>query len=212
MPIESGPLGESLNRFDHARKWSELEKLSLLPGIRSIDEYDTRFFSNIIATLQLLTHTPQTLAIPSPDEVRAIHRAVFADIHPWAGCFRKKALGIGGRIGADHTTLVANLELARAEAEALQQTRAWNARQVAAFYHVRFELIHPFRDGNGRVGRLILAAQLKNMAGLDMHPPLDCSRALPRLHGLCSVVWKATSARSSDRGVVWHRAQGGIRK
>lgn len=32
---------------------------------------------------------------------------------------------------------------------------------AAAFYHLRFENIHPLREGNGRVGRHLLAAQLQ---------------------------------------------------
>ena len=33
------------------------------------------------------------------------------------------------------------------------------ALRAAAFFHLRFENIHPLRDGNGRVGRTLLAAQ-----------------------------------------------------
>ena len=173
MPSHPSRSGESLSAFGHERKWSDLKNLGLFPEVSSIDEYDTRFFANVASTRALMTATPNTFSFPSPDEVRAVHRGVFADIHPWAGQFRSKALGIGGRIGADHTTLVANLQLAQAETRDLLERRSWSPICAAVYYHIRFELIHPFRDGNSRVGRLMLAAQIQNLAGLHMHPPLE---------------------------------------
>jgi hypothetical protein len=35
---------------------------------------------------------------------------------------------------------------------------------AAAYYHIHFALMHPLRDGNGRVGRAILAAQCSQAA------------------------------------------------
>lgn len=46
--------------------------------------------------------------------------------------------------------------------------------RAATFYHLRFENIHPLRDGNGRVGRLLLAAQCAQATGLSA-PEILCS-------------------------------------
>lgn len=170
--MDTQPSGESLSRLDHKRVWEDLVRLGLCEGIRSMEDYNRYFFRNIELTRQQLTSKEFNLDIPSAAFVMACHKSVFGDIYPWAGELRKKSLGIGGRIGADHPLLVANLEMAKGEAEALR-SMSWDPIHIAAFYHVRFELVHPFRDGNGRVGRLMLAAQIQNWTGRHMHPPLE---------------------------------------
>jgi Fic family protein len=44
---------------------------------------------------------------------------------------------------------------------------------LAALAHAQFEVIHPFVDGNGRVGRLLLQQLLVNRAGLDSPVPVS---------------------------------------
>lgn len=52
--------------------------------------------------------------------------------------------------------------------EELQDVDHQNALLAAAYFHAKFENIHPFADGNGRTGRLLMNYFLL----LHEHPPL----------------------------------------
>ena len=54
-----------------------------------------------------------------------------------------------------------------------QTERRGDAIEDVARFHAEFELIHPFGDGNGRVGRLIMVMQLLKRAD----PPVIIERA-----------------------------------
>ena len=52
--------------------------------------------------------------------------------------------------------------------EELSLAKAENALTAAAFFHLVFEAIHPFADGNGRVGR----ALMNHLLVINEHPPI----------------------------------------
>ena len=52
--------------------------------------------------------------------------------------------------------------------EELQEIESKNALTAAAYFHAKFENIHPFADGNGRTGRLMMNYFLL----LHNHPPV----------------------------------------
>jgi len=70
------------------------------------------------------------------------------------GYFRKYAVKVGGREGANHIKVPSLIEswLRRANNVKTQINIEKN--------HIEFEKIHPFCDGNGRVGRIIMLYQM----------------------------------------------------
>lgn len=71
----------------------------------------------------------------------------------WRGYYRlnaKQNVQVGGRICPDYTLVGDLME------DWLQSYGDWSKPYSALDAHVEFELIHPFVDGNGRTGRMLV--------------------------------------------------------
>ncbi len=115
--------------------------------------------------------------------VRALHTILTSGVRGGAaqpGQFRDAQVHIGPLGGIEHAVYITPppIEIARlmGEWEGFVQRPPANMPALvhAALTHCYFEAIHPFRDGNGRIGRL-LTGLLLCKSGLTQHPVLYLS-------------------------------------
>jgi len=143
--------------------------------------------SNSLAVRETVFHYPDQN--PGNDYILEIHRRLFAGIHPWAGKFRIPTdphVMVAGYPGADAARILRELDLLRAQFEDfLSSSIVPGITYLAvAFWHIRFERIHPFIDGNGRTGRFLLEAQLHALKGSGHRPSLLDPEKAPYIESL----------------------------
>lgn len=94
--------------------------------------------------------------------VKELHKIVFKNSKPFAGKFREKNVEV---VVADAYGNVVHRGAPSQQVERLlkelvrwynQNKKRYSPMVLAAVVHNQFENIHPFQDGNGRVGRLLL--------------------------------------------------------
>ncbi|MBI5397973.1 Fic family protein [Candidatus Woesearchaeota archaeon] len=109
--------------------------------------------------------------------IKGVHRIVFKKTKPFAGQFRSKGIEVAIK---DKEGNIVHLGAPSAKIRTLltELTRWYNEHKhkyppilLAAVVHNQFENIHPFQDGNGRVGRLLL----NNILLRHRLPPVNIS-------------------------------------
>lgn len=103
---------------------------------------------------------PDKCATGDALDVRGLHRHLFADVYPWAGEYRTTELRRGGQGFAWQATIAERMTEVHHSAHSVVGTcpardDARLAYELARLY-ADFNQIHPFREGNGRTGTLLL--------------------------------------------------------
>lgn len=157
---------------------AELEQIELVKAL------DTREVRNYIRAhehgLKRLDSLPLSLRL-----IRELHRQLMTGVrgrerHP--GEFRTYQNWIGAPDGRDATYVGPPVPAMRERLDDFEQflhTRSLRPLVQAAVLHYQFEAIHPFGDGNGRVGRLLVALFLAER-GLLPQPLLYLSAYFER--------------------------------
>jgi Fic family protein len=185
MGTDIAPFSAVLLRTESAAS-SRIERLTASARAVATAEVDERAASRNAAEIVANTHAMQA-AVDLADRldsaaVLAMHRVLMASHLDVAGQWRRQQVWIGpGDAGpriADYVppryesvpVLMDDLTgfMARNDVPVLVQ---------AAVAHAQFENVHPFADGNGRTGRALVHAILRNK-GLTVHATVPVSAGL----------------------------------
>ena len=102
-------------------------------------------------------------------EICSIHSLVLADHQEDRGRFRRVPVRIAGALTTPVQPYQIEPMMSALLADMDSLYRHLHVVEKAALFHLRFEAIHPFIDGNGRTGRLLMNLQLIK-AG---YPPIN---------------------------------------
>lgn len=115
---------------------------------------------NLAAVTEDLLHSADTF---STRPILAWHGKLMAGIRDdVAGRFRRgdEWVRVGGHLGANPAFVA---ELVAEAVERFQTDESMNPVERIAWFHCEFEVIHPFVDGNGRIGRMLINKQLQDI-------------------------------------------------
>lgn len=135
------------------------------------------------------------------DRVLAVHRALLADSQPdIVGRYRREQVWIGGGSFSPHRTLFVpppptRVEAAMTDLVAFSRRRDLSPLVHAAIFHAQLETIHPFEDGNGRTGRVLVQSVLRER-GVIEHATVPVSASL--LSGTDGYFAALTACREGD--------------
>ena len=185
-----GPMSTILLRAE-AQSSSQIERLTVgaedlaLMGIDCIDEGRSDNARVVYGDVQAIKAALSMADSIDEAHVLAMHRALLSAQRGWegeAGHYRSQLVWVGTNsyspVGAAHVAPQPELVPALM-GDLMEFVEREDLPVIAqcAIAHVQFETIHPFADGNGRFGRALIHAILRNK-GLIRHATLPLSAGL----------------------------------
>lgn len=168
--VEIAPLAAVLLRTESVSS-SQIENITAHARSLALAELGiAKFGSNaklVAANVEAMNRALELADHVTPATILAIHDALMGgQEHAAPGLLRTEQVWIGGSSASPHNAVFVPPHHSRVEA-ALDDLCAFIARTDVpllaqiAIAHAQFETIHPFNDGNGRTGRALVHAMLK---------------------------------------------------
>lgn len=131
---------------------------SLRRNVSVREVYEAKNLANITASLLEKDQHPLTLEL-----ILGLHKSLLTNIDDAiAGRFRsgKEWVRVGNHLGANPQFVP---ELMQELVDGYNRAEHSYFLEAIAHFHAEFETIHPFVDGNGRMGRVLINLQLMNL-------------------------------------------------
>ena len=174
-----------LNQPTSRKNFERAKSLGLKEGIADELDYDIACQKGLHLAAKVVENLD---AVPRPVEIRAVHCAIFKEIHPWAGELRAtdSKIYVGNDLPGDPPAKLE--ERLRLLCEGSQEDFAWAGEYVdrqalaIASFHVALKRIQGFEDGSGRTAGVIMERQVKLCFGLELGTTLaaDYTKSLVR--------------------------------
>ena len=119
---------------------------------------DTQLVLNYIKTAEYATQQIKEHDMPLTNRLLMYaHEMLLGETQADAGLYRRHAVRVGNFVPAPPQQVP---ELMNALEQFINTDQSLSALLQAGLVHVQFETIHPFSDGNGRIGRLLIVLLL----------------------------------------------------
>ncbi len=159
--------------------YTDYQKLVIPPALVEAD-FDLMVVQNFINLAEFCVDSASLAKKIDTGFIEDLHRKLFTGIPEWqnkSGRLRNINVQIINRGGYVYFPMQHGPNLRarlKQSFDWFERTKQWDPIVAIAFFHCQFEMLHPFEDGNGRLGRLIAILQLYQKGLMD-YPILDIS-------------------------------------